>query len=198
MCSQLICLPWYIDTATAGQITYTWAVLSSACHYHLYELAPTAAELTSWIGDVAELLAAIAAAVPSRQGLELTLQVSKAIRNPVGRSGLLRAGGHQFPRLVGAGLTFLTQRAQCVGDFIHLLNTVLERPTGLPGGGVDNRRAEGSRQPRWSRYLTDRQPWPSSGPLAGDLRILDRGYAGPAWRRLTFSYGASLHRRDTP
>ena len=66
--AQLICLPWYIDTATAGQITYTWAVLSSACHYHPYELAPTAAELISWIGDVAELLAAIAADGPVPPG----------------------------------------------------------------------------------------------------------------------------------
>ena len=135
--------------------------------------------------------------VPSRQGLELTLQVSKAIKNPVGRSVLLRASGHQFPRLVGAGLTFLTQRAQCVGDFIHLLNTVLERPTGLPGGGVDNRRAEGTRNPAGAdTWPTDSRGLPAD-PLAGDLRILDRGYAGPAWQRLTFSYGASLHRRDT-
>ena len=33
--------------ATASRITYLLAALSRACHYHPYELAPTAAELTS-------------------------------------------------------------------------------------------------------------------------------------------------------
>lgn len=61
MRSQLICLPSYIDAATARQVTYTWAALSNACHYHPYELAPTAAELTGWINDVEKLIMQIAA-----------------------------------------------------------------------------------------------------------------------------------------
>ena len=56
MRSQLTCLPFYLDPDTAGQAAHTWAALSNACHYHRYELAPTAAELTSWIDDVADLL----------------------------------------------------------------------------------------------------------------------------------------------
>jgi hypothetical protein len=60
MRSQLICLPAYLDPATAAQVAYTWAALSGACHYHPYELSPTAAELTSWIDDAARLLTLVA------------------------------------------------------------------------------------------------------------------------------------------
>jgi hypothetical protein len=60
MRSQLTCLPSYIDQAVARQAAYTWAALSNACHYHPYELAPTAAELTRWIDDTAELITRIA------------------------------------------------------------------------------------------------------------------------------------------
>jgi hypothetical protein len=56
MRSQLTCLPSYIDAETAAQVAYIWAALSSACHYHPYELAPTAAELTSWINDADQLI----------------------------------------------------------------------------------------------------------------------------------------------
>jgi hypothetical protein len=34
------------------RITYLLAALSQACHYHPYELAPTAAELTSWLDQL--------------------------------------------------------------------------------------------------------------------------------------------------
>lgn len=61
MRSQLTCLPSYLDPATARQVTYTWAALSNACHYHPYELAPTAAELISWINDVERLIIQISA-----------------------------------------------------------------------------------------------------------------------------------------
>jgi hypothetical protein len=59
MRSQLTCLPSYLDPATASQIAYTWAALSRACHYHPYELAPTAPELSRWINDVTALIAAV-------------------------------------------------------------------------------------------------------------------------------------------
>jgi hypothetical protein len=54
--TQFACLPFYLDAATAQQADYLWAALSEACHYHAYELAPTAAELTSWL-DAASRLA---------------------------------------------------------------------------------------------------------------------------------------------
>jgi hypothetical protein len=57
--SQLACLPSYVDARTARQIAYVWTALSKACHYHAYELAPTAAELTSWFQAVDQLLARI-------------------------------------------------------------------------------------------------------------------------------------------
>jgi carbohydrate-binding DOMON domain-containing protein len=59
MRSQLTCLPSYIDQTAARQTAYTWAALSNACHYHPYELAPTAAELTRWIDDTTELITRI-------------------------------------------------------------------------------------------------------------------------------------------
>lgn len=60
MRSQLICLPSFLDPVLARQVTYTWAALSNACHYHPYELAPTAPELDGWINDVTALVAQIA------------------------------------------------------------------------------------------------------------------------------------------
>lgn len=57
--TQLACLPSYLDPELARQISYVWAALSSACHYHPYELAPTASQLTAWIDSVSRLLAAI-------------------------------------------------------------------------------------------------------------------------------------------
>lgn len=63
MRSQLICLPSYTDEAVARQIAFAYAALSGACHFHPYELAPTAAELARWIDDVKTLLAQLAEAV---------------------------------------------------------------------------------------------------------------------------------------
>jgi hypothetical protein len=54
--SQLTCLPAYLDAQTAHQVAYVWAALSASCHYHAYELAPTAPELTSWFEAVEQLL----------------------------------------------------------------------------------------------------------------------------------------------
>jgi hypothetical protein len=59
--TQLICLPAYLEPAVAREAAYVWAALSSACHYHPYNLAPTAGELSGWIDSVAALLAAIRA-----------------------------------------------------------------------------------------------------------------------------------------
>jgi hypothetical protein len=59
MRSQLICLTQYLDESVARQVTYAYAALSCACHYHSYELAPTAAELTRWISDVETLISRI-------------------------------------------------------------------------------------------------------------------------------------------
>ncbi|MGH3244731.1 MAG: hypothetical protein ACRDOI_00735 [Trebonia sp.] len=56
MRSRLIALPFYLDGATARQMTFVNAALTGACHYHPYELAPTAVELTRWIDDVDALV----------------------------------------------------------------------------------------------------------------------------------------------
>jgi hypothetical protein len=57
--TQLTCLPTYLDPAIAHQISYVWAALSGACHYHPYELAPAAGQLSGWIDSVRALLAAL-------------------------------------------------------------------------------------------------------------------------------------------
>lgn len=65
MRSQMISLPAYVDPALARQVAYIWSALSHACHYHPYELAPTSAELTTWISDVATLVSTIEPATGS-------------------------------------------------------------------------------------------------------------------------------------
>jgi hypothetical protein len=62
MRSQELSLIAYLDPATASQITYLLAALSQACHYHPYELASTAAELTSWLDQATQLVTQLHAA----------------------------------------------------------------------------------------------------------------------------------------
>lgn len=57
--ADLTCLPVYLHPGIARQISYVWAALSSACHYHPYDLAPIAGELDGWIGAVNTLLMVI-------------------------------------------------------------------------------------------------------------------------------------------
>jgi hypothetical protein len=62
MRSQLLCLTAYLDPGTASRAAYLLAALSHACHYHPYELAPTAAELTGWLDQAAQIVTKIQAA----------------------------------------------------------------------------------------------------------------------------------------
>lgn len=41
-----------VDEATEARVEHLWSCLSGACHYHPYELSPTAAELRRWHEDV--------------------------------------------------------------------------------------------------------------------------------------------------
>lgn len=61
MRSQFICLPTYLEAGLAREISYVYAGLSEACHYHAYELAPTAAEITHWLATIDRLLTEAAA-----------------------------------------------------------------------------------------------------------------------------------------
>jgi hypothetical protein len=54
MRSQLLCLTAYVDQDVATRTVYLSAALSRACHYHPYELAPTAGELTRWLNETAD------------------------------------------------------------------------------------------------------------------------------------------------
>jgi hypothetical protein len=56
MRSQLLCLTAYLDRDTASRAAYLLAALSQACHYHAYELAPTAAELAGWLDETAQVV----------------------------------------------------------------------------------------------------------------------------------------------
>jgi hypothetical protein len=57
MRTQLICLRSYLDDGgLAARAGHAWSALSRGCHHHPYELAPTAAELGSWLSVVGELV----------------------------------------------------------------------------------------------------------------------------------------------
>ncbi len=62
MRSQELCLTAYLDPSTASRAVYLLAALSRACHYHPYELAPTAAELSGWLDQAAQIVTQIQAA----------------------------------------------------------------------------------------------------------------------------------------
>jgi hypothetical protein len=53
---QLTSLPTFLKSAeTAARAAYTWACLSNACHHHAYELAPSTAELSTWMDHVKQV-----------------------------------------------------------------------------------------------------------------------------------------------
>jgi hypothetical protein len=62
MRSQRLCLTAYLGHGTASRGAYLLAALSQACHYHPYELAPTAAELVGWLDETAQLVTRMAVA----------------------------------------------------------------------------------------------------------------------------------------
>jgi hypothetical protein len=57
---QLLCLGDFIHhSELAGRVSLTWNGLSRACHVRVYELAPTADELQSWLECAWELAVAV-------------------------------------------------------------------------------------------------------------------------------------------
>jgi hypothetical protein len=50
--AQLVCLREFAEPSLAGRTHQVWASLSAACHYHQYDLPPTAAELRTWQAEV--------------------------------------------------------------------------------------------------------------------------------------------------
>jgi hypothetical protein len=60
MAAQLVCLPFYLeDVEAARRARQCWYALSSACHAHPYELAPTVAELRSLLDDIGIFIEAV-------------------------------------------------------------------------------------------------------------------------------------------
>jgi hypothetical protein len=70
MRSQLLCLNAYVGQDVATRASYLSAALSRACHYHPYELPPTAAELTGWLDETADLIALLRSRADSRRHAE--------------------------------------------------------------------------------------------------------------------------------
>jgi hypothetical protein len=70
MHSQLLCLTAYVDENVATQAAYLSAALSRACHYHPYELAPTASELTRWLNETADLVTVLQPRADSQRHAE--------------------------------------------------------------------------------------------------------------------------------
>lgn len=54
--AQALCLESYAGADLARRWSAVWSGLSKACHYHSYELSPTAGELRAWRDEVATLL----------------------------------------------------------------------------------------------------------------------------------------------
>jgi hypothetical protein len=54
--AQLLCLWESVDERLAREATHTWGALTQACHYHAYDLPPTAEELESWLASVERLV----------------------------------------------------------------------------------------------------------------------------------------------
>lgn len=64
MATQMTCLPLMTDADLAHDAYYAWVRLSSACHYHPYELPPTAAELSRWFDLVERAIGRLVASEP--------------------------------------------------------------------------------------------------------------------------------------
>lgn len=59
--SQLLALGVVVDDELRHRATALWTALSRAAHHHHYELAPTAAELRTWLRDARRLCADLSA-----------------------------------------------------------------------------------------------------------------------------------------
>ncbi|MEV0973697.1 hypothetical protein [Microtetraspora glauca] len=57
MQAQITCLNGYRDRGTVRLAARSWAALSRTCHYHGYELSPTASELRGLHSEVTALAA---------------------------------------------------------------------------------------------------------------------------------------------
>jgi hypothetical protein len=59
--SQLLALGVVLDDERRHRATALWTALSRAAHHHHYELAPTTAELRSWLRDARRICADLSA-----------------------------------------------------------------------------------------------------------------------------------------
>lgn len=55
MRAQLICMQGLHNSDVGDRAAAAWGALSSACHYHSYELGATAGELKRWHGQVVSI-----------------------------------------------------------------------------------------------------------------------------------------------
>jgi hypothetical protein len=64
---QLLLLPRYAGSTTAGEARDAWLGLAEATHHHAYDLAPTAAELRGWHAQVSRVAAQLSTASQARE-----------------------------------------------------------------------------------------------------------------------------------
>ena len=55
--ARLLCLGEYTSGRLAAECAHLWDMLSNACHHRVYELAPSHAQLASWIDEAERLIA---------------------------------------------------------------------------------------------------------------------------------------------
>lgn len=53
---EVVCLAECVPTALARRTAFLWSALSSACHHHPYDLAPTVGELQGWIEEAEDVV----------------------------------------------------------------------------------------------------------------------------------------------
>lgn len=59
---KLLVLGKFVDSDTSRRVGELWNILSRAAHHHAYELAPTSAELRSWLDEATVLATRVHAA----------------------------------------------------------------------------------------------------------------------------------------
>lgn len=60
MRAKMLCLRCYTAEETARRARAVWSHLCLGCHYHQYEIGPTADQVRTWQTEVGELVAVLA------------------------------------------------------------------------------------------------------------------------------------------
>ncbi len=93
MRAQLLCLGTYLgDASLAARTRHAWSLLDRACHHHAYELAPTAAELRTWVSAVEDLVEAVRSERPDDERRQVVAGERLSAPAVHGRDEILEQG----------------------------------------------------------------------------------------------------------